>query len=157
MNIHQLIDKYFEGETSYREEEMLRTFFSTENVPEDLLKYKPIFDYFSLEKSISEAEAPKKRNTRRIVLYALSAVASCALLVLSITHFMQTPDTYCGENYVIINGTCYTDIETIRLHAQDALKQISDTNDETSENTEGTIGALDYELEELRKLFTSEE
>lgn len=44
--IQQLLDKYFEGETSIQEEAQLREYFNQPNVDSRLLHYKPIFQYF---------------------------------------------------------------------------------------------------------------
>lgn len=41
MKIEELIDRYFEGQTSCEEERELRSFFTQENVPESLQVYRP--------------------------------------------------------------------------------------------------------------------
>ena len=41
--IEQLLERYWQCETTLQEEAILRTFFSQENVPAELLKYKPLF------------------------------------------------------------------------------------------------------------------
>ena len=43
--IEQLMDRYWECETSLEEEQILRTFFSQESVPVYLLPYKDLFTY----------------------------------------------------------------------------------------------------------------
>ena len=43
--IEQLLDKYWSSETTLKEEQILRTFFTQENVPTYLLPYKDIFMY----------------------------------------------------------------------------------------------------------------
>ena len=43
MKIEELIDRYFEGQTSCEEERELRSFFTQENVPESLQVYRPLF------------------------------------------------------------------------------------------------------------------
>lgn len=66
--IEKLLDAWFEGETTLREEEILMNFFLNKNVPNHLLQYKPIFIGLmaerkeKLEKPIpfSETEKPKK-------------------------------------------------------------------------------------------------
>ncbi len=56
MNIEELLNKYFEGETSAQEERMLRSFFSKADVPEELAVYKPLFAYFDQEIARKETE-----------------------------------------------------------------------------------------------------
>lgn len=43
--IEQLLERYFQCETTLKEEEILRTFFSQEDVPVWLVKYQPLFTY----------------------------------------------------------------------------------------------------------------
>lgn len=43
--IEQLIDRYFEAETTREEEQILRSFFSQENVPAELRSYQALFRY----------------------------------------------------------------------------------------------------------------
>ena len=43
--IEQLMERYWRCETSLQEEEILRTFFTQENVPAELLSYKDLFIY----------------------------------------------------------------------------------------------------------------
>ena len=47
MKIDELLDKYFEGETSCEEERELRRFFTEEEVPEHLQTYRPLFAYLN--------------------------------------------------------------------------------------------------------------
>lgn len=41
--IEQLVDRYFEGETSLEEEQILRKFFGQEELPEHLRQWQPLF------------------------------------------------------------------------------------------------------------------
>lgn len=43
--IEQLVDRYFDGETTREEEQILRSFFSQENVPAELGLYQDLFRY----------------------------------------------------------------------------------------------------------------
>lgn len=47
--INQLLDRYWKGETSLEEEQILRSFFSQICVPEELAKYRPLFNYEQTE------------------------------------------------------------------------------------------------------------
>jgi len=53
-----LVDKYFGGETTLPEEEELRRFFNSENVPEELRDLIPVFAFFRKEKQIVTSEKP---------------------------------------------------------------------------------------------------
>ena len=41
--IEQLLERYWEGETTLQEEDILRTFFSQPEIPAELQKYQPLF------------------------------------------------------------------------------------------------------------------
>ena len=41
--IEQLLERYWQCETTLQEESILRSFFSQDDVPAELLKYKPLF------------------------------------------------------------------------------------------------------------------
>lgn len=126
-HIEELLDKYFEGETSAAEEQELRQFFSSDAVPEYLRIHQPLFAYFAEEIRKEEATAVRRQMPqRRRVLLWVSGVAAAVLLLLGIGQVYVFPGrTFCSENYVVINGRCYTDPHTIREHALNALQEIS--------------------------------
>ena len=73
MKIEELIDRYFEGQTSCEEERELRSFFTQENVPESLQVYRPLFVCLDQEaKAFRQESAPvKKPSTKgKVVLDA---------------------------------------------------------------------------------------
>jgi hypothetical protein len=47
--INQLLERYWRCETSLEEEDILRAFFSLDEVPAELLRYKPLFRYAEKE------------------------------------------------------------------------------------------------------------
>ena len=49
MDIDELLNRYFEGETSSEEERELRAFFTSGNVPDRLAVYTPMFAYLEEE------------------------------------------------------------------------------------------------------------
>lgn len=50
--INQLLNRYWQGDTSLEEEDILRAFFSQDNVPAELRAYKPLFAYEAKEPKI---------------------------------------------------------------------------------------------------------
>ena len=64
--IENILEKYFQGETTIAEEKELKDYFSSPNVAQHLEHYKPMFGYFSQAKEQkSTYEIPlqtKKRN-----------------------------------------------------------------------------------------------
>ena len=49
MNIEELLNKYFDGDTTCEEERELRRFFTQETVPEHLKEYSPLFAFLAKE------------------------------------------------------------------------------------------------------------
>ncbi len=61
MKIEELIDRYFEGQTSCEEERELRSFSRKKNVPESLQVYRPLFVCLDQEaKAFRQESAPVK-------------------------------------------------------------------------------------------------
>jgi len=68
--IDQLLERYFEGETTLVEEKLLREFFSGDDVPENLRQYQPVFRFYSSEATLSLSdEQQEKVLSRRIEQY----------------------------------------------------------------------------------------
>ena len=95
MKIDELLDKYFEGETSCEEERELRRFFTEEEVPEHLQTYRPLFAYLNREAtSMAEPTEEKSVTTESERKYPHSGSLS-----VSIAHSMLSaalpPDCSC--------------------------------------------------------------
>jgi hypothetical protein len=85
-NIEKLLEKYDNGETSLKEEQLLKNYFAGDNVAPHLEMYKPMFGYFlvnkqeQFNKDISfetEAKAPKRNFN-----YKWLSVAAVAVLMI---------------------------------------------------------------------------
>ncbi len=50
--IEQLLEKYWNCETSIEEEQILRSFFHQKEIPANLLRYKPLFACVEMEKEV---------------------------------------------------------------------------------------------------------
>ena len=126
MEIDNLLDKYFEGETTAEEEQILRDFFRSADVPERLADCKPLFAYFDTEirktQSIGNVQ-PKRRH-----LFYWAAAAS-VLLVVGIWQasmgLLRTNPCLLSSGYVVIDGRCYADMEKARAMAREALLQVA--------------------------------
>lgn len=103
--IDQLLARYWDGETSLEEEQILRSFFSQESVPERLQKYRALFAYEQAETKddvlgddfdermlamIGEEQPAKARvvSLRQRFAPLLKAAASVAIL-LALTNVAQ--------------------------------------------------------------------
>lgn len=161
MRINELLDKYFEGETSATEEKELRAFFSSGKIPPHLSVYAPLFAYIDEEsKALNKKNPGLFRQKRKTILYLLSGVAAVVLLILGIRGFGPLNNTiHCAENYVVINGRCYTDIHKVRGMALEALKEVATSAEEyfpdgTEVSPEKEV--VEMQLKELSTLFNEE-
>lgn len=116
MNIEDLLNKYFDGETTHREEMELRQFFAKGAVPKEWEAYKPLFAYLD-----AQATPPVRRRSVSLVT-RISLIAACALIALVVTYTFR--HTTPVGNYVIIDGKCYTDPKIIRSNAQAAFSEM---------------------------------
>jgi len=129
MEIDDLLNRYFEGETTVTEENALRDFFRSAEVPERLADYKPFFTYFDEE--IRKAKCAEKvqsgGRSRRIFYWA--AAAASILVMLGIRQanerFLNPVPCWTSSGYVIIDGRCYADVEKARALAIDALLKVA--------------------------------
>jgi len=83
--IKQLLEKYWAGDTSIDEEVSLKTFFSEDSIPEELIKYQPLFVWKNKQLLLKggkelyfEFEKPLKMQ-----LYSFLKVAASVLLALT--------------------------------------------------------------------------
>lgn len=102
-NIEQLLERYWQCETSLEEETQLRAFFNGSDVPEHLLRYKDLFVYQQLQQEehlgedfdarmLAEIEV-KVVKAKRLTLTArfmpLFRAAAVVAVVLSLGNMMQ--------------------------------------------------------------------
>ena len=111
--IEQLLERYWQCETSLEDEAELRAFFSGSDVPKHLLRYKDLFVYQQLQQEVhlgedfdarvlAEVEVPvvkAKRLTLAARFMPLFKAAAVVAVVLSLGNVMHW---YMGTNYYII-------------------------------------------------------
>ncbi|MBO6296763.1 MAG: pyruvate ferredoxin oxidoreductase [Prevotella sp.] len=147
--IEQLLERYWQCETTLEEEEILRTFFSQKDVPAMLLPYKDLFTYEHSErhedklgddfdkrlKNIIGETAPVKARTLRLTqrLRPLFKAAAIVAIILTLGNALQA--TFDNEDKAMQNGMA-NDINNIKEGASmaqgdtiiiDTLKHIQPT------------------------------
>ncbi len=103
--IEQLLERYFQCETTLKEEEILRTFFSQEDVPVWLVKYQTLFTYEAQDGQqlddhfderilqMIEQEEPVKARVLTITqrLMPLFKAAAMVAIILTLGNAAQAP------------------------------------------------------------------
>jgi len=153
----ELLNKYFEGETSSAEEQELRRFFTSEDVPDELKIYKPLFAYIDEEidkqKPTEKAVAKHVSFSKRKILYAISAAAACTLIFLSTGLFSFRKELPCiaDGSYAVVNGRYYTDVQFVKSIAFQALAEVSVPVEDYLANKK-TISQQEIMNEQLKEL-----
>jgi hypothetical protein len=107
--IEQLLERYWQGETTLQEEDILRAFFSQPDIPDYLQKYQPLF---ILEKEevlgddfdarilgmIGEEEPKAKIVTLTSRLMPLFKAAAIVAIILTLGNAAQAPWNYGWDN-----------------------------------------------------------
>lgn len=177
-NLNEILNRYFEGETSLEEEQQLRVFFTSEDVPQEYVAYRPLFAYFEGEskkagKTNAEAcdalydeglldgiptpEEIRKTGTsrRRPLWYAISGIAASVLLIAGSYRLLNPPDPcFCSDNYVVINGRCYTDIHQVRTLALEALQEVATPTEDYFPAPDAVFNDREIINEQLQELST---
>ena len=126
--IEELIERFFDGQTSNEEERNLYAFFSSKNVPEHLLPYRPVFAYF--ETGIKEE--PEHREIvlktkqsfwkKKISIWMSVAASLLILISLGIYHFAREKNFNPYEgSYIIRNGVKITDPKIVNPEIEKTL------------------------------------
>jgi len=79
-NIEKLIEKYENAETSLPEEQVLKDYFQQENIPEHLIEYKALFNYFETS-STERFTKTIPIKTKKTYWKWMSVAAAVVLLV----------------------------------------------------------------------------
>ena len=93
-DIEKLLEKYENGETSLKEEQALKNYFSEGNVAPHLEIYKPMFAYFLVNQQ-EQFTKDIPLTTKKVNYKWISVAAAVAVLMLGI-HFSSTADNDLG-------------------------------------------------------------
>ncbi len=79
-NIEKLLEKYDNGETTLKEEQQLKDYFSQETVAPHLEMYKPLFGYFLVNQQ-EQFTKDVPLTTKKVFNYKWLSVAAVAVLM----------------------------------------------------------------------------
>ncbi|MDH6355400.1 hypothetical protein M2132_001742 [Dysgonomonas sp. PH5-45] len=134
-DIGEIIDRYFEGETSLKEEKLLRQYFKQGDIDERYRIYAPIFCFFSEEKaekgidSVSDSgstNVSRAKKKKRLPIYLYIGIASSFLLFFIGRAVYLNNDTETSKSIVYIDGKKISDKEIVRTQAIVSINNVSD-------------------------------
>ena len=144
--IEQLLERYWQCETSVEEERILRAFFQQKEIPAHLLRYRDVFAYQQQAKEvklsddfdarllakIEEAE-PVVKARRLSLSYRLRPLlkaAACVAIALTVgnavQHAFNQPSAESDYNYDAYKDS-FTDPQTAYGEISDALSAVSES------------------------------
>jgi hypothetical protein len=136
--IEDLLEKYFQGETSIAEEKELKDYFSSSNVAQHLEQYKPLFGYFSQvkeQKSTQDIPLPKSRDKKRNVAWL--SIAASAVVLLGVGTYFYVSEKNAAPAVAQTDLGTYDDPEEALAATQKALALLSS-------NVNVGIGSVQY-------------
>lgn len=158
--IERLLRCFFEGITTGTEEKTLYIFFRKENIPEHLLQYKSLFEYFELgimdELGEVGSQLPVIEVSRKKKLqFWIGIAATIALLLTAGTMFINKQkefNPYEGS-YIVRNGVRIDNLNDIQTELESTLTEAMKKQDEAEALLRNINGSLDelYSLEKQLK------
>lgn len=129
-NIDEILERYFEGETSLEEEQVLRDYFSQPNINEEHKIYAPMFEFFIQEQESGIEEITENKGKKRHLSVWISIAASIVLLVGAYFTLSSPLKGNGNQSIVYIDGKKSTDINIINNEALLSIENISDMNED---------------------------
>ena len=123
-SIEDLLDRFFEGQTSNEEERVLYKFFARPDIPAHLERYREVFGYFESGIALDFSETPELRlpakeiSYKRKIGWAIAVcVAASLLLFLVNTVFMNQNASFnpYEGSYIVRNGVVRYKEDTTRI------------------------------------------
>jgi len=123
-----LLNKYYEGFTSGKEEKLLHTFLSQKHLPEQFEADKAILDYFASHK--------KRSKIRIIPLLRWTSIAASVIIALLAINFSISSKSY---SYAYVDGKKTTNIEQVKEQAFASIQSWNNSDSNSNLNTNELI------------------
>lgn len=136
-DIEKLIDSFFDGNTTCEQEQKLYTFFSQPDVPDHLVQYRPVFEYF--EKGMADecelpvqpvhkAETPASLPVKKKNFMFWTSIAACFLIIAAGISFYiyntRSFNIYEGS-YIVRNGKRITNPDEIQNELERTIRYVN--------------------------------
>ena len=113
-NIHKLLDRFFDGDTSCAEEKALEEYFiSVAPVPPDCEQYRAMFGWYASgmdESRLPDKSKPKRRKMKIMAWIASTAAAAALIIGLGWAYriCIAANDKPIEESYIVRDGRTIT-------------------------------------------------
>lgn len=131
----ELIERFFNGETTVEEERRLYRIFRRQSLPAEIERYREVFRAFGSMQS----DAPRRAAIVSIALRAMRYTAVAMVLILGAMayqgyHEERMLARIYGGSYVIENGRRIDDLSRIQPYIKMALSSAEDIEESVSRN-----------------------
>lgn len=131
--IKKLVDKYWEGETSLKEEQQLRAYFNGPKVDKRLQSVQPLFVFFKQEQEKKSQqplrlwEVMRQRPQRMwgLVAASIAILITAACWLYHQQHSLTKPNNLAIQESVELQKDTYKDPEKAFQEAKAALMRVS--------------------------------
>ena len=135
-NIHELLDRFFDGNTTCAEEKALEEYFSSgAPVPSDCEHYRTMFEWYASgmdESRLPDNVKPRRWRTKAMAWIASTAAATALMIGLGWAYRtgVSANGTSPGESYIVRDGRTITGDDEIGDDLAAALLEGLCLNDE---------------------------
>ena len=119
--VHELLRRYFDGETTLKEERDLQRYFADGDIDESLKAYSPMFTFFAQERAIEPPAGKTQARRIRMNLSIITAIAAGVAILLWIGMPKAKYDNYI---YFVNGQRIYDESAAIAL-AEDKLQLLA--------------------------------
>ncbi len=130
-DLRTLVQKYEEGKTSIQEERDLKKYFNSNEIPEEFIAYKSLFNFNVASRKV-EYSKEIQLNSKPKRKWAYAGVAASILIVMSFLFFNDLTNKKLDEQNL---GTI-EDPEQAYLKTKETLQMVADVFSEGREDLE---------------------
>jgi len=137
-NVKERVEQFLDGKTTNAEEQELYQFFSRNDIPKEMKKYKEMFQWYREGMKAPLPIKKHKQSKRLFPILLRISIAAIVVLVCGISLRSYLPNESskysCYEgSYIIRNGKKITDLPTIMPILQKTMKE-ADKKEAYAEN-----------------------
>lgn len=157
--IHQLIERYFAGESTLKEEQQLRDYFQQTNIAPDLEQYKPLFNFFQTEQQqktskhfARKLEQPPKAKVKHLAMRWAAIAATVALLLAAGGYWLNQQEVQTPQTAQAIDWSKYepkTEAEALFI-TKKALSRTSEVINQGMATASGEIDNIQQILQPFK-------
>jgi len=159
--IQILLEKYFEGKTNLQEEAQLASYFQQENIAEDLVPYKSLFQFYDQQKNITlsdefdqkiQEKTTPTHTPRTVRMYRVvgrvAAVVALTWLTYQAYEYYALPQQK-NPNYIVLDEEAEAEMAYEQIKA--ALMLVSSKMNEGTEKTASGLIKINQATEIIKQ------